>query len=51
MAGEYAVDTNVVIAFLGGDREVLKQMARAKKVWLPIPVLGELICGAFEVNE
>jgi len=48
MAGEYAVDTNVPTAFLGGDRDVLKEMARAKKVWLPIPVLGELIYGALK---
>jgi tRNA(fMet)-specific endonuclease VapC len=48
MAGEYAVDTNVLTAFLGGDRDVLKEMARAKKIWLPIPVLGELIYGALK---
>jgi tRNA(fMet)-specific endonuclease VapC len=41
-----AVDTNIVIAFLNGDNEVLKKFETCDQILLPFPVKGELLFGA-----
>lgn len=43
---EYALDTNVIIDLFKGNREIADKIDLAKKVFLPIPALGELYLGA-----
>ncbi len=46
MAGDYVLDTNIVIALLKGEEGVASRAASALSVWIPFPVLGELHYGA-----
>jgi tRNA(fMet)-specific endonuclease VapC len=46
VAGSYALDTNVVIAFLSGDTGVRQRVSEASAVFLPAVVVGELYFGA-----
>lgn len=46
MAGEFVLDTNVVIALLKGEPHVQVAAAEASSIWLPFIVLGELHFGA-----
>ena len=46
MNGNLALDTKAVIAFQGGDLAVAKIIEEAREVFLPAPVLGELVFGA-----
>jgi len=46
MAGDFALDTNVVIAFLRGEPDVAARMTGVASVSLPFVVLGELHYGA-----
>jgi tRNA(fMet)-specific endonuclease VapC len=47
MAGtRAAVDTNIVIAFLNGDENILEQFESCEQILLPFPVKGELLFGA-----
>ena len=45
-AGRFLLDTNIVIALLRGDLDVLANLDLASEVFLPIVVLGELFFGA-----
>ena len=47
MNGEYALDTNITIAFLNGDQGVAQRIAQATSVFIPIISLGELYFGAY----
>ena len=52
MAGDrFTVDTNIVIALLEGDEAVLKLFEQSEGIYLPFPVKGELIFGAFKSSR
>lgn len=44
--GSYAVDTNIVIALFAGDKKLADRLDAAKRVCVPVVVLGELLYGA-----
>ena len=46
MSGRFLLDTNIVIAFLGGEGRVKEHLARAEEVFVSSIVLGELYFGA-----
>jgi tRNA(fMet)-specific endonuclease VapC len=46
MNGSYLLDTNVVIAFFGGEQTVIDHFDQADEVLLPSVVIGELDFGA-----
>ena len=46
MSGNLALDTNAVIAFQGGDPAAAAIIEEVREVFLPAPVLGELVFGA-----
>lgn len=45
-SGSFAIDTNVAIALMAGDRTIRQQVAEADEIFLSIVVLGELYFGA-----
>jgi tRNA(fMet)-specific endonuclease VapC len=45
-SGKYLPDTNIVIAFLNGDRNIEAMLNSAEAVYLSVIVLGELLYGA-----
>ena len=47
MAGKYLFDTNIVIALFDGQTTVEEATAKAREVFLPAIVVGELYYGAF----
>ena len=48
MSGKYLLDTNIVIALFGEDISVQKHIARAREIFIPSTVIGELFFGAFK---
>ena len=46
MNGKVALDTNVAIATLNGEIGVINKLRNATQVFLPLPVIGELLFGA-----
>lgn len=46
MSGRYLLDTNAVIALIGGDVSMRDLVSQAEAVFIPSPVLGELYFGA-----
>ena len=46
MAGDYLLDTNVLIAYFAGERDVHEQMKSANSVFISVTTLGELFYGA-----
>lgn len=46
MNGRYLLDTNIIIAFLSGNGDVLNRLATAGEVFLPSTAVGELYYGA-----
>ncbi len=46
MIGEIALDTNVVIAYFKGEVQVKEKLLAFSKVYLPVPVAGELLFAA-----
>ena len=46
MSGRLLLDTNIVIAFLGNDRNVVESTGRADEVYVSATVAGELYYGA-----
>ena len=46
-----AVDTNIVIALLAGEEEVLSHFENTEQVLLPFPVKAELIFGAMNSSR
>jgi tRNA(fMet)-specific endonuclease VapC len=46
MPGEIALDTNVVIAYFKGEVQVKEKLLALSKVYLPVPVAGELLFAA-----
>jgi tRNA(fMet)-specific endonuclease VapC len=52
MAGNFLVDTNILIAFFAGDRLVVSNFGKyAENLFVPITVLGELFYGAFNSSQ
>ena len=47
MAGRYLLDTNVVIALFDGQASIKEAAVKAREVFLPSVVVGELYFGAF----
>ena len=48
MSGKYLLDTNIVIALFAEDLSVQKHIARAREIFIPSIVIGELFFGAFK---
>jgi len=46
MNGKYLLDTNIVIALLAKDTNVIGQIERGGKIFIPSIVIGELYYGA-----
>lgn len=46
MGGKVALDTNIAIAVLNGERVVADKLQNAGRILLPLPVVGELLFGA-----
>jgi tRNA(fMet)-specific endonuclease VapC len=46
MSGKRLLDTNIIVAFLGGDPQVQERLDAASELLLPLVVLGELYYGA-----
>jgi tRNA(fMet)-specific endonuclease VapC len=46
MPGSYLLDTNIIVALLGGDALVRARLESAEEVFLPVVALGELYYGA-----
>ena len=44
--GDLALDTNRAIAYLNGNADAARQVAGAAQVYLPVPVVAELMYGA-----
>ncbi len=36
---------------MGGDKEILQNIMQLERIWIPIPVLGELIYGALNSSQ
>lgn len=51
MGGRYLLDSNIVVAFLNGDRNVKELVGKADEIYLPAIVLGELYYGAFNSSK
>lgn len=45
-SGKYLPDTNIVIAFLNGDKSIEARLNSAEAIYLSVIVLGELLYGA-----
>lgn len=48
MNGEYVLDTNIVIAFLAAEANIVQRVDTATAIFLPSTVVGELYYGAFK---
>lgn len=46
MSGKYLLDTNIVIALLRSDHEVLRRIEDADEYFVSVTVLGEMLYGA-----
>lgn len=51
MNGKYLLDTNIVIALLSEDKEVIVKVKNAREVYIPSIVLGELFYGAYNSTK
>ncbi len=46
MAGDYLLDTNVLVAYFAGEQVVAKSILEAELIYIPSVALGELFFGA-----
>jgi tRNA(fMet)-specific endonuclease VapC len=46
MSGKIALDTDIAIKFLNGDKKIEAFINRFPEIYLPVIVAGELIFGA-----
>jgi len=46
MSGKLAIDTNIAIKFLNGDKHIDNFLSKYSEIYLPVIVAGELIFGA-----
>lgn len=51
MSGKYLLDTNIVIALFAEDSSVQKHIAKAREIFIPSTVIGELFFGAFKSSR
>ncbi len=51
MSGKYLLDTNIVIALFAEDFSVQKHIAKAREIFIPSTVIGELFFGAFKSSR
>lgn len=48
MSGKYLLDTNIVIALFANDETVKENLKKAKEIFVPSIVIGELFYGAYK---
>jgi len=48
MSGDYILDTNILVAFFKSEDPIIKKMAKAKNIFVPSIVIGELYYGAYK---
>lgn len=48
MSGRYLLDTNIVIALFAEDISIQKNISKAREIFIPSTVIGELFFGAFK---
>lgn len=41
-----ALDTNIAIAFLNGEKKIIAKISEYTRIYLPVTVIGELLFGA-----
>lgn len=51
MIGSFLLDTSVVIPFRANDPDILREMAAAESIFVPIVVIGELLFGALKSSR
>jgi tRNA(fMet)-specific endonuclease VapC len=51
MSGKYLLDTNIVIALFAADLSVQQNIVKAKEIFIPSTVIGELYFGAFKSSR
>lgn len=51
MNGSFVLDTNIVIALFGNDANVVTEVKKAKNIYLPAIVVGELYYGAMNSSK
>ena len=51
MDGEFLVDTNIVVAFLEGEKALQERFRAVELLVLCVPVLGELFYGAMKSDR
>ncbi len=51
MVGNYALDTNIIIALFAKDPAVLNRLAQGVATFVPHVVIGELYHGAYKSNR
>jgi tRNA(fMet)-specific endonuclease VapC len=51
MSGRYLLDTNIVIALFAQDPSVQKHITKAREIFIPSKVIGELFFGAFKSSR
>ncbi len=47
----YLLDTNIIVPFLNGDQEIIKNFKKLAVVQIPFVVLGELYFGAYKSSN
>ena len=45
-SGRFLLDTNILIALLAGDEDIVANLGQAQEVFIPVAALGELFFGA-----
>jgi tRNA(fMet)-specific endonuclease VapC len=48
MNGEYLLDSNIIVALLEDDPEVIRRLRARPSLYMPVTALGELYFGAFK---
>ena len=51
MNGSFILDTNIVIALFGNDATVVAEIKKARTIYLPAIVVGELYSGALNSSK
>ncbi len=51
MNGSYLIDTNIIIAFFDRDKKVFDKIKKAKNIYIPSIVIGELYYGAYNSSK
>jgi tRNA(fMet)-specific endonuclease VapC len=51
MSGRYLLDTNIVIALFAEDVSIQKHIAKAREIFIPSMVIGELFFGSYKSSR